>query len=57
MTSPATTDATVYRVVWQPGSDKLLGVCHCGAERDADDPVQVWQWLLAHPDHDTGDEA
>ncbi|GII25731.1 hypothetical protein [Planosporangium mesophilum] len=52
MTSPATTDATVYRVVWQPGSDTLVGVCHCGAERDADDPIEVWQWLLSHPDHD-----
>ena len=44
--------ATVYRVVWSPGSDRLLGVCHCGAEREADDPVELWRWMLAHPDHD-----
>jgi hypothetical protein len=56
MTERQPAGATVYRVVWAPGSDRLLGVCHCGAEHDADDPVQVWQWLLAHPEHDTGDE-
>jgi len=42
---------TVYRIVWAPGSDRLHGTCHCGAEHDADDPVEMWQWLLAHPDH------
>jgi hypothetical protein len=46
--------AAIYRVVWAPGSDHLLGTCHCGAECDADDPVRVWQWLLAHPDHNAG---
>jgi hypothetical protein len=51
-TDTGTRSATVYRVVWVPGSDRLLGVCHCGAEHDAEDPVQVWRWLLAHPDHD-----
>ncbi|MBI0384396.1 hypothetical protein JBE27_51110, partial [Streptomyces albiflaviniger] len=25
------------------------GVCHCGAERTAEDPVELWQWMLAHP--------
>jgi hypothetical protein len=43
--------ATVYRIVWLPGSDRLHGTCHCGAEHDADDPVEMWTWLLAHPDH------
>jgi hypothetical protein len=43
----------VYRVVWEPGSDRLHGICHCGAFRDADDPVEVWRWLLAHPAHET----
>ncbi|RAY16134.1 hypothetical protein DPM19_04205 [Actinomadura craniellae] len=40
----------VLRVEWRPGGDRLLGVCHCGAERRADGPVEVWEWLLAHPD-------
>jgi hypothetical protein len=42
---------TSYRIVWEPGSDWLVGTCHCGAEHTADDPVRMWQWLLAHPDH------
>lgn len=41
----------VYRVSWLPGSDRLVGRCHCGAERPAEDPAAVWEWLLAHPDH------
>jgi hypothetical protein len=36
-------------VVWLPGSDRLRGCCHCGAELVADGPVQIWEWLLAHP--------
>lgn len=39
----------VYRVYWLPGSDQLRGICHCGAETDAADPVEVWEWLLGHP--------
>ncbi|MEW9550665.1 hypothetical protein [Nonomuraea sp. NPDC050783] len=39
----------VLRVVWLPGSDVLRGRCHCGAVRDAQGPVEVWEWLLAHP--------
>jgi hypothetical protein len=42
---------TVYRIVWTPGSDHLVGRCHCGAERRGEDPVAIWAWLLAHPDH------
>ncbi|MHA6794150.1 hypothetical protein ACVGVM_11670 [Pseudonocardia bannensis] len=41
----------VRRVVWLPGTDLLRGTCFCGAERDAEDPVELWEWLLAHPDH------
>ncbi|MEV1119971.1 hypothetical protein AB0I91_33400 [Actinosynnema sp. NPDC049800] len=41
---------TVYRVHWEPGTDLLVGVCHCGAEHDSDDPVRLWDWLLAHPE-------
>lgn len=44
---------SVYRVLWVPGSDNLLGVCHCGAEQLSEDPVDIWCWLLAHPEgHD-----
>jgi len=38
--------AQVLRV----STDELLGVCHCGAEQLADDPIELWTWLLAHPD-------
>ncbi|MFG1708070.1 hypothetical protein ACFLIM_33160 [Nonomuraea sp. M3C6] len=41
---------TVYRVHWKPGTDLLVGVCHCGAAHDCEDPVELWNWLLAHPD-------
>ncbi|AQZ65135.1 hypothetical protein BKM31_30130 [[Actinomadura] parvosata subsp. kistnae] len=39
----------VLRVVWLPGSDLLRGTCHCGATHVAEGPVEVWEWLLAHP--------
>lgn len=57
MTAPAGAGPgeTVYRVVWVPGTDLLLAVCHCGAEREFDDPVALWQWLLAHPEGHRGD--
>lgn len=45
--------AEVYRIDWLPGTDTLHGVCHCGAERSAEDPVELWQWMLAHPDGHT----
>ncbi|NGN62331.1 hypothetical protein G5C51_00190 [Streptomyces sp. A7024] len=41
--------AEVYRVDWMPGTDLLHGVCHCGAEHVTEDPVEMWQWMLAHP--------
>lgn len=44
----------VQRVSWLPGSDRLSGRCFCGAEGEAEDPVQMWEWLLAHPDHPKG---
>jgi hypothetical protein len=43
------TGGRVYRVHWVLGNDLLLGVCYCGAQREADDPVELWEWLLAHP--------
>jgi hypothetical protein len=39
------------RITWLPGDDLLRGRCHCGAEAEAEDPVAMWTWLLAHPDH------
>ena len=44
----------VLRVNWLPGSDRLRGRCHCGAEAEGEDPVEMWEWLLAHPDHPAG---
>ena len=44
----------VYRVHWRLGTDRLAGVCHCGAERESDDPIELWEWLLAHPDGHQG---
>ena len=39
----------VYVVRWIPGTDRLVGTCHCGATREADDPVRLWDWLYGHP--------
>ena len=41
----------ILQVDWVPGSDQLRGRCHCGAETIADDPVEMWEWLLKHPNH------
>jgi hypothetical protein len=55
MTDQAPHGDTVYRVHWVLGADLLLGVCHCGAEHTAEDPVELWEWLLGHPDgHEPG---
>ena len=40
----------VYRIDWIPGTDMLHGVCHCGAEHRAPDPVVMWEWMLGHPE-------
>jgi hypothetical protein len=47
----------VQRVSWLPGSDRLRGRCHCGAETEAEDPTLVWEWLQAHPDHPSAGAA
>jgi hypothetical protein len=39
----------VYRIRWVLGTDRLRAVCHCSAEREFDDPVELWEWLFAHP--------
>jgi hypothetical protein len=47
----------VMRVSWLPGSDRLRGRCHCGAEAESDGPIAMWEWLLAHPDHPEAPET
>lgn len=54
MSGPVTDE--VYRIHWLPGTDLLRGVCHCGAETTAEDPVTLWEWLLAHPRGHDGPE-
>jgi hypothetical protein len=44
----------VLRVEWLPGSDRLHGSCHCGAQTEGEDPVAMWEWLQAHPNHPAG---
>lgn len=42
--------ATVtYRVDWVLGTDLLHGQCQCGAQRESEDPIELWQWLTGHP--------
>ncbi|GGN60149.1 hypothetical protein GCM10011579_025000 [Streptomyces albiflavescens] len=50
MTSPS---GEIYRVDWLPGTDILHGTCHCGAEHTAQDPIEMWEWMLAHPEGHT----
>jgi hypothetical protein len=40
----------VYRVVSRLGTDLLVGHCWCGATHDGEDPIELWEWLIAHPD-------
>ncbi|MEV6346508.1 hypothetical protein [Actinoplanes sp. NPDC051851] len=47
----------LLRVAWLPGSDRLHGECHCGAASESDDPIAMWEWLSAHPDHPLGGPA
>ena len=39
----------ILRVHLIPGTDQLLGTRHCGAQHTALDPVELWDWLHAHP--------
>ncbi|MFC4494884.1 hypothetical protein ACFPA8_12135 [Streptomyces ovatisporus] len=45
----------VHRIHWVPGTDRLLAVCFCGAGREFEDPVELWDWLSGHPE--TGPSA
>ncbi|MER5433630.1 hypothetical protein [Streptomyces sp. NPDC002588] len=40
----------IYRIDWLPGTDVLHGTCHCGAEHSSQDPVEMWEWMLGHPE-------
>jgi hypothetical protein len=42
---------SVLRISWVPGTDVLVGTCTCAARYECQDPVEMWDWLLAHPDH------
>ena len=42
--------AEVYRDRLAARHRVLRGICHCGAEHRAEDPVEMWAWLLGHPD-------
>jgi hypothetical protein len=46
---PVGSGREVLQVEWLPGSDLLLGTCHCGATHVAEGPIEVWEWLLGHP--------
>jgi hypothetical protein len=49
---------TVYRVVWKLHTDVLVGYCWCGEPHESVDPIELWDWLLAHPDtHAPGDPS
>ncbi|MCW2845126.1 MAG: hypothetical protein JWN22_3042 [Nocardioides sp.] len=49
---------SVYRVVWKLNTDVLVGYCWCGETHESEDPIELWEWLLAHPDqHDDGAAA
>jgi hypothetical protein len=50
---PVLTGSRVYRIHWVLGTDLMRAVCHCGAERVFEEPVELWDWLLAHPDGHT----
>ena len=40
----------VYRVVWKLATDVLVGYCWCGESHESEDPIELWEWLLDHPD-------
>ncbi|HEY6794225.1 MAG TPA: hypothetical protein VI248_06045 [Kineosporiaceae bacterium] len=40
----------VYRVHWALGTDRLHAMCFCGADREFEEPIELWNWLHAHPE-------
>ncbi|MER5900712.1 hypothetical protein ABT150_11510 [Streptomyces mirabilis] len=49
-TPPRFATREIYRIDWIPGTDVLHGTCHCGAEHSAQDPIEMWEWMLGHPE-------
>jgi hypothetical protein len=47
----------VLRVEWLPGTDRLHGTCFCGTAHEAEDPIEMWEWLLDHRDSHDGTPA
>jgi len=45
-TPSSTATGEIYRIDWLPGTDTLHGTCHCGREHTAQDPVEMWEWML-----------
>jgi hypothetical protein len=55
---PVLNGERVYRIHWVLLTDSLRAVCFCGAERIFEDPIELWEWLLGHPEgHDAGPAA
>ena len=52
-----TQSRTIYTVEWLPGTDLLVGICFCGARHESEDPIELWTWLLDHPDGHAGGQA
>ena len=44
--------STTVRVRWIPGTDQLVGTCHCGLEHETQDPIEIWDWLETHQHRD-----
>ncbi|GAB2781290.1 hypothetical protein [Amycolatopsis magusensis] len=54
MSRPMLSGNRVYRIHWVLGTDRLRAVCFCAADREFEDPIELWDWLLNHPHgHDT----
>ena len=47
----------VLRVEWMPGTDRLCGTCYCGTTHEEEDPISMWEWLLAHREGHGGEGA
>lgn len=45
-----TRSGTIFTVEWLPGTDELRGICYCDAELQAEDPIDLWEWLIGHPE-------
>lgn len=39
-----------FTITWVPGRDVMRAICFCGAELVGDDPLDLWLWVMGHPD-------